>query len=112
MAQTELLCPLTGISGRGHFAFPGVLVRVEAHLGPDGERYVTRAHAAELKGVSTDTLDGWVRKGYLSPVPGCPPRRRLFRLADVDEAELKAYQAAVRTSGSDKRVTRAFSDAA
>lgn len=82
-------------------------MRIDAHIGPDGDRYVTRAHAAELKGVSTDAIDGWVRKGYLAPLEGCPPRRRLFNLADVDVAELLAYEAAVRTSGSEKRVERA-----
>jgi hypothetical protein len=107
MAQTDLLCPLTGISGGGHSAFLGVVVRIEAHLGPDGERYVTRAHAAALKGVSVGALDGWVRKGYLKPLEGCPPRRLMFNLSDVDAAELLAYQAALRTSGSGKRVERA-----
>lgn len=97
----------------GLFACSGVIrMRLEVHRDPDGEAYVTRQQAAELKGVKPRTVDRWVRIGYLKPVEGCPPRRRLFRLADVDEAELKAYQAAVRTSGSDKRVTRAISDAA
>jgi hypothetical protein len=82
-------------------------MRLEAHIGPDGEQYVTRAHAAALKGVSVHAVDGWVRKGYLAPLEGCPPRRLLFKLADVDSAEVLAYQAALRTSGSGKRVHRA-----
>ena len=82
-------------------------MRLQAHVGPDGERYVTRAHAAELKGVTVGAIDGWVRKGYLAPLKGCPPRHLLFKLADVDAAELLAYEAAVRTSGSGKRVERA-----
>ncbi|MFI6594968.1 hypothetical protein ACIBHX_01900 [Nonomuraea sp. NPDC050536] len=82
-------------------------MRLQVHVGPDGERYVTRAQAAEVKGVSVGAIDGWIRKGYLAPLEGCPPRRLLFNLADVDAAELLAYEAAVRTSGTDKRVTRA-----
>lgn len=82
-------------------------MRLEVHLDPDGERCVTRQHAAAIKGVSAATVDRWVRIGYLAPIEGCPPRRRLFKLADVDAAELLAYEAALRTSGSDKRVERA-----
>ena len=80
---------------------------LEVHYDPDGEPYVTRTQAAAAKGVSAGTIDRWVRVGYLQPVDGCPPRRRLFKLADVDAAELLAYEAAMRTSGSDKRVHRA-----
>jgi hypothetical protein len=76
------------------------------HVTPDGERVVSRAQAAAIKGVTGATIDGWVRKGYLEPIPGCPPRQRLFLLDDVDAAETRAYLAAVRTSGSDKRVER------
>lgn len=82
-------------------------MRLEVHLDPDGGRCVTRQQAAAIKGVSVATVDRWVRIGYLAPIEGCPPRRRLFNLADVDAAELLAYQAAVRTSGSDRRVERA-----
>lgn len=82
-------------------------MRLETHLGPDGERYVTRSHAAALKGVAAGTVDGWVRKGYLKPLDGCPPRHLMFNLADVDAAEVLAYEAALRTSGTGKRVTRA-----
>ena len=82
----------------------GALMRL--HLDPDGQPCVTRQQAAILKGVSVATIDRWVRVGYLSPIDGCPPRQRLFRLADVDEAERLAYLAAVNTSGSDKRVQR------
>ncbi|MER7361905.1 hypothetical protein [Nonomuraea wenchangensis] len=77
------------------------------HYDPDGEPCVTRQQAALLKGVKPATVDRWVRIGYLAPIPGCPPRRRLFKVSDVDEAEQRAYEAAVRTSGSDKRVHRA-----
>lgn len=81
---------------------------LEVHVGPDGERYVTRKHAAQLAGVAPVTITHWVRMGYLKPLDGCPPRRLLFRLDDVAEAEKQAHDAAVRTSGSDKRVIRRF----
>ena len=35
-----------------------------------------------------------------------PPRRPLYRLAGVIEAEYLARQAAIRTSGTDKRARR------
>jgi hypothetical protein len=96
--------PSERFHARGHFAFLGVLMRL--HRGPDGEEYTTRQQAAELKGVSVATIDRWVRVGYLAPVPGCPPRMRLFKLSAVDEAERRAYLAALRTSGSGQRVQR------
>src|SRR5690554_6215380 len=76
--------------------------------GPDGEQLVPRAQPAALKGVKPPTVDPRVPADYPAPIPGCPPRRRLFRLDDVDRAETLAYEAAVRTSGSAKRVTRAL----
>ena len=39
-----------------------------------------------------------------------PPRRPLYRLADVIEAEYLARQAAIRTSGTDKRARRVIAD--
>lgn len=81
-------------------------MRVTVHRGPDGEEYVTRGHAAELMGVDPDTITTWVRKGYLQPVPGCPPRLQLYARSAVEEAERLAYEAALRTSGSGKRVER------
>lgn len=75
--------------------------------GPDGEQYVTRQQAATIKGVTDKTIDRWVRVGYLTPIPGSQPGLRIFRLDDVDNAETRAYEAALATSGSDKRVTRA-----
>lgn len=79
---------------------------LDPHTGPDGHLYVTRAQAAHLKGVTPAAIGGWIRRGYLKPVPGSTPRRQLFRLDDVDAAEAAAYEAALRTSGSDKRVER------
>ncbi|MFF3443623.1 hypothetical protein [Streptosporangium sp. NPDC002721] len=68
---------------------------------------MTRQQAAAIKGVTAKTIDRWVRVGYLAPIPGSQPGLRLFKLDDVDDAETRAYEAALATSGSDKRVTRA-----
>lgn len=43
----------------------------------------------------------------MEPVEGSPPRRPIYRRADVVQAEKAAYQAALRTSGSAKRTSRA-----
>ncbi len=96
--------PRQRFDARGFCVSGGVPMRL--HLDSDGQQYVTRQQAAALKGVCPRTVDRWVRIGYLAPIPDCPPRRRLFLLGDVDEAERLAYLAAVRTSGSDKRVQR------
>jgi predicted site-specific integrase-resolvase len=81
---------------------------LEAHRGPDGDQYVTRKHAAELMGVTPATITTWIRKGYLKPLDGCPPKLQLFRLEDVAVAEKAAHDAAVRTSGTSARVERNF----
>lgn len=81
---------------------------ITPHLGPDGEEYITRQQAAALMGVKPDTIATWERRGHLVRVEGCPPRRPLYRMADVVEAEFKAREAAVRTSGAETRVRRNF----
>ncbi|HUK68230.1 MAG TPA: helix-turn-helix domain-containing protein [Streptosporangiaceae bacterium] len=68
---------------------------------PDGETYLTNGQAAKVFGVAPSTVSTWVRKGYLARARG-----RLFRLSDVARAEKLARDAAVRTSGSVKRVIR------
>jgi hypothetical protein len=72
--------------------------------GRDGETYLIAAHAARVFAVAPSTFAGWVRKGYLGPVPGSSGR--LYRLTDIARAEKLAHDAAVRTSGSAKRVQR------
>jgi predicted site-specific integrase-resolvase len=72
---------------------------------PDGCDYLTNAQAAMAFGVAPSTVSGWVRAGYLTAA-GARGRRAVYRLADVAEAEYQARQAAIRTSGSDKRVRR------
>jgi hypothetical protein len=84
---------------------------LDTHTGPDGTPYVTRKHAAELMGVAPVTITTWCRRGYLKPIEGCPPRRLLFSLDDVAEAERLAREAALRTSGSEERVVRRFAAA-
>ncbi|WP_405149460.1 helix-turn-helix domain-containing protein [Sphaerisporangium sp. NBC_01403] len=79
---------------------------VSAHLSPDGEQFLTRKQAAEQMGVHPDTITTWVRNGYLTALDGCPPRRQMYARSDVEHAEKLAYEAALRTSGSGKRVER------
>jgi excisionase family DNA binding protein len=50
---------------------------------------LTRKEAAELAGVSEDTIRGWLRRGHLrSSLPGRPPR---FTVADVHDAQAAAH---------------------
>ncbi|WP_307801573.1 MerR family transcriptional regulator [Actinomadura violacea] len=76
-------------------------------MGPDAEEYWTTAQAAAALGVSPSTISTWRTRGYMDPVEGSPPRRPIYRRADVVQAEKAAYQAALRTSGSAKRTSRA-----
>lgn len=78
----------------------------EYHLGPDGEKYLTRNQAAKLMGVTAKTVGTWEARGHLDRLPGCPPRRPIYALADVIEAEYKARMNAARTSGTTAHVVR------
>ena len=49
---------------------------------------LTRKQAAELVGVSEDTIRGWVANGHLVPLPGRPPR---YTAADVQAAQVVAH---------------------
>lgn len=49
---------------------------------------LTRKQAAELAGVSEDTIRGWVAHGHLVPLPGRPPR---YTAADVHAAQVIAH---------------------
>jgi len=51
----------------------------------------------------------WVKLGYLAEVEGAPG---WYRFSDVAAAELKARQAALRTSGTDKRARPCHLEAA
>lgn len=82
------------------------------HLGPDGEQYLTRKQAAKLMGITPKTIGTWEARGHLARLSGCPPRKPIYRLSDVIDAEYEARAAAVRTSGSDTRVVRRFDDRA
>lgn len=75
-------------------------------LSPDGEEYVLTKEAAEAMGVSPCTVTQWRNRGYLRPVEGSPPRKPLYRMRDVEDAEHQARLNAIRTSGSDRKVRR------
>lgn len=62
---------------------------------PDGHVYVTTTQAAALLGVHKSTISQWRAKGYLAPHPASPPRRPLYRWADVLEAERRTRRAAI-----------------
>jgi len=74
--------------------------------GPDGKVYVTTATAAKLLRVAPCTISTWRSKGYMEPMAGSPPRRPVYAWADVLEAEFRARQNAIRTSGTDAQVRR------
>ncbi|WP_141575913.1 helix-turn-helix domain-containing protein [Actinomadura sp. WMMA1423] len=76
-------------------------------IGPDGEEYWTTKQAATAMEVSPSTISTWRTNGYLTPADGSPPRRPIYRRSDVVKAERLAYEAALRTSGSMKRTSRA-----
>lgn len=57
-------------------------------------------------GVSPCTVTQWRNRGYLQPVEGSPPRKPLYRMRDVEDAEHQARLNAIRTSGSDRKVRR------
>ena len=83
---------------------PGEWFMLLPDPGPDDETYLTAAQAARVFGVAKPTVTGWVRKGYLTAVPRSGGR--LYRLSDVARAEKLARDAAIRTSGTAKRVQR------
>ena len=72
---------------------------------PDGEIYLSGSHAAREFGVAPSTISTWARKGYLTPAASSG-RRALYRMSDVAKAEKLARDAAIRTSGTAKRVRR------
>lgn len=53
-----------------------------------GDIQVTGAEAAHRVGVATNTIDVWVRRGYLDPIPGTG-RPRKFWLSEVYQAEAR-----------------------
>ena len=72
----------------------------------DGEIYVVTKTAAALLDVAPCTITRWRNLGYLTPVEGSPPRKPLYRWADVVEAEHTAWQAALTASGTDVQIRR------
>jgi DNA-binding transcriptional MerR regulator len=72
----------------------------------DGEIYLTAAEAAAVAGVKPPAVRRWVRIGYLTPAAKDPRGRALYTFAAVTRAEKLARDAAIRTSGTTKRVRR------
>ena len=72
----------------------------------NGVIYLHTKAAAELFGVACCTISSWKTKGYLCPLPGSPPRKPMYSYDDLVQAEYSAWQAALRTSGTDKRIKR------
>ena len=68
---------------------------------PDGEIYLTTSQTADYCGVTKGRVVQWRYAGILESIPGCPPRKPFFALADVIQAEWR-YR-----SGRRKRGTRA-----
>lgn len=74
--------------------------------GPDGRIYLTTAQAAKVFGVAACTISQWKARGYLQPLAGSPDRKPLYEYGALAEAEHRAWQNALRTSGSDRRIKR------
>ncbi|GAA5048268.1 phage terminase Nu1 subunit (DNA packaging protein) [Thermocatellispora tengchongensis] len=54
----------------------------------DEEELFTTAEVVELTGFTRAAIENWVRRGYLTPVPGRKRgRSKLFRLDDVFTCE-------------------------
>jgi hypothetical protein len=72
----------------------------------DGTIWLTTAQAAAEMRVAPCTITSWRTKGYLAPHPASPLRHPLYSLDDLIGAEHAARAAALRTSGTLKRVRR------
>lgn len=83
----------------------GVLVLLPDES-PDGETYLTTAQAAAIAGVKPPAIRRWVRIGYLTPAAKDHHGRAVYTFAAVTRAEKQARDAAIRTSGTTKRVQR------
>lgn len=94
--------------GAGAFAYPGGATRMLLpDPAPDGEIYVTTAQAAKATGRQPPAIRRWVKLGYLVEVaPG------LYALSAVTDAEARARDGAVRTSGTDTRARPRFHEEA
>ena len=105
MARSTL--PARPVLAAGRFRVPGVVLPVQI---PDAIAddlvYVFTKKAAELIGVAPCTITRWRDLGYLTPVPGSPPRKPVYLWDDVVEAEFTATQNGLRTSGIDPRTQR------
>ncbi len=73
---------------------------------PDGEQYLFTKEAAEAMGVAVCTVSSWRRKGLISPLPGSPPRKPLYSLAQLRQAEEQTRERAIAATGTDRAVQR------
>lgn len=92
---------------RGGFRVPGGRALILPAIAPDGKTYLSTAQAAQAAGVQPPAVRRWVRVGYLEPVATDARGRALYEFDAVMGAEKLARDAAVRTSGTAKRATRA-----
>jgi hypothetical protein len=72
----------------------------------DGETYLTAAEGGEAFGVSAAAVRRWKRLGYLKAAVTDGRGRSLYSFTALAEAEKIARDAAIATSGTDKRVRR------
>lgn len=93
------------LPGAGAFPCPGVRMLLPDRA-PDGRVYLTVRQAAEAAGVKPPAVRRWERLGYLTRVATDSRGHAIHELSAVLGAEKLARDAAVRTSGCDKRARR------
>jgi hypothetical protein len=74
----------------------------------DDRAYLRTAKAAEAFGVTPEAIHRWHRLGYVDPVATSKRDGSLWEFSALAEAEKRARDAAVATSGTDKRARRTF----
>lgn len=93
--------------------FPGEAISLPAFQdfelpepAPDDRIYVSTKQAAAAMRVAPCTITWWRSRGYLTPLDGCPPRKPLYAWEDVIAAEHRAWEAAIKASGTDVQIKR------
>jgi hypothetical protein len=72
----------------------------------DGETYLFTKDAAQAMGIAPCTVSQWKKKGYIKPVPGSPPRKPLYALSALQQAEQETRERAIAATKTDRRVQR------
>jgi len=72
----------------------------------DGETYLTTTQSAFVIGVATCTISAWRKRGWITPIPGSPNRRPVYRLSELRLTEQVARENAIKATGTDERVRR------